>query len=356
MEHTQRTAQEEKDLRTVGILRKLALCLAVLLAVLGVVGVLCLKSINRLHDNLISVVERDEAQVTAAPEPSPTPDPFAAALRTDVDYYETGEVKEVPIYAKTQQDKFITSFLIVVHNGSVEDVNPQTDMMFIASFNALKQKLTVITLMRDMLVPMEDYGWKRLNAAYSLGGMGLLVNTVNSVFDLDIQNYVYTGTEDLKELADIIGGIPVELTAEEAAYLNEKCGCSLEAGPQTLNGEQAVTHLLDRTSGGTGDFGRTDRQLRVIASTLEYLRLNQDVDQMADLFAKILKRVRTNLDGETLGGIAKEVIRTDVLDFEGFRVPFDESYTETSQEGAFAVIPEVEKNKLLLRQALYSKE
>lgn len=348
--------QNEKDLRALRLLRKLAVGLAIALVVLVVVGVVALKSMNRLHDDLVSIVDRDETEATATPAPSPTPDPFADALRTDIDYYETGEVQEVPIYSKTQKDRFITSFLIVVHNGSVEDANPQTDMMFIASFNALQQKFTVVTLMRDMLVPMEGYGWKRLNAAYSLGGMGLLINTVNSVFDLDIQNYVYTGTEDLKELADIIGGVPAELTEEEAAYINEKCGSSLTAGLQTLNGEQAITHLLDRTSGGDGDFGRAERQLGVVSNTLSYLRLNQDLDQMTDLFAKIIKRVRTNLDGEILSGIAKEVIRTDVLAFEGFRVPFDESYTETSQDGAFAVIPEVEKNKLLIQQALYSKE
>lgn len=350
------TKKKKIKLPKLRFLRRLTLGLSIALAALIVVGVVCVKSMNKLYDNQVDIVERNHAEITATPAPSPTPDPFAAALRTDVDYYETGEVKEVPIYSKKQKDRFITSFLIVVHNGSVEDENPHTDMMFIASFNELKQQFTVISLMRDMLVPMEEQGWKRLNAAYSLGGIGMLVNTVNDVFELDIQNYVYTGTENLKELADIIGGIPVELTEEEAAYLNEKCGCALTAGAQTLNGEQAVTHLLDRTSGGNGDFGRTERQLRVINSTLSYLRLNQNLDQMTDLFAKIIKRVRTNLDMEILEGIAKTVIRTDVLSFEGFRLPFDESYTETSQDGAFAVIPEIEKNKLLLEQALYSKE
>lgn len=346
--------KKKSKLPKLRFLRRLTAGLAIALMVLVVVGVVALKSMNRLYDNLVDIVERDEAAATTAP--SPTPDPFAAALRTDVDYYETGEVKEVPIYSTKQKDRFITSFLIVVHNGDVEDENPQTDMMFIASFNELKQQFTVISLMRDMLVPMEGQDWKRLNAAYSLGGIGMLVNTVNDVFGLDIQNYVYTGTENLQELADIIGGIPAELTEEEAAYLNEKCGCNLTAGQQTLNGEQAVTHLLDRTSGGNGDFGRTERQLRVIRNTLSYLRLNQNLDQMTDLFAKIIKRVRTNLDMEILEGIAKTVIRTDTLSFEGFRLPFDNSYVETSQDGAFAVIPEVEKNKLLLEQALYAKE
>ena len=88
----------------------------------------------------------------------------------------------------------------------------------------------------------------------------------------------------------------------------------------------------------------------------DFLRLNQDVDQMTDLFLKIITRVRTNLDGEILEGIANKAIRTDELGFQGARVPFDDSYTETSQDGAFAVIPEVEKNKILLNQLLYSKE
>ncbi len=346
--------ENNNDARILKRLRITALSLAIALVLLCMGGVIGLKKLNRLHKDLVETVEQPDA--TATPAPSPTPDPFAAALSTDVDYYETGEIKKVPIYSQKQRDRFLYSFLIVIQNGSVEEEAPQTDMMFIASFNALKQQFTVVSLMRDMLVPIEGYGWKRLNAAYSLGGMGLLMNTLNSVFDLDLQNYVYTGTEDLAQLADIIGGIPATLTEEEAAYINGKCGGSLTAGQQQLNGKEAVIYLLDRTSGGTGDFGRTQRQLKMVEDALTYLRLNQDVDQMTDLFLKIITRVRTNLDGEILEGIANEAIRTDELGFQGARVPFDDSYTETSQDGAFAVIPEVEKNKILLNQLLYSKE
>jgi len=344
--------EQKKD--TVQVLKRVFCILLALFVVFSAVGIGCYLKLNRMYDGAIPVVVRPDGTVEF--DPAPTPDPFAAALDTTKDYYETGEIQEVPIYKQEQIDRFIFSMLVLVQNGNLNTENPQTDMMFIVSYSQIRQTFTVVSLMRDMLVPMGEDGWKRLNAAYARGGVGQLINTVNDLFGLDIQNYVYTGTEELASLADLIGGIRVELTEEEAAYVNNACASSLSAGAQTLTGEQAIVHLGDRTSDGTGDFGRSARQLSMIENTFHALRENHDRTQMVAIFTSIFQNIRTNIPFDTLAGIGYEMCLAEDLAVVTSRVPFDDSYTETSMDGAFALIPELKKNEILLMQTLYSKE
>ncbi len=160
-------------------------------------------------NNILGKMHRDKVEiVSAAPTEKasetalPTADPFSEALETDIDYYEMGEIKRIPIYEQSKIDKYITSVLVVVKNGSIQDDTHQTDMIFIVSWNSLQQKFTAVAIPRDILVPLDDYGWKRINAAYSYGDRGLLINTVNNCFGTDIQDYGLIRTDELAKLAD----------------------------------------------------------------------------------------------------------------------------------------------------------
>ena len=44
------------------------------------------------------------------------------------------------------------------------------------------------------------------------------------------------------------------------------------------------------------------------------------------------------------------------LTFATHRLPFDGSYTELNADGAYALLPAFEKDRILLRQALYGTE
>ena len=325
--------------------------LAILIVVFSVMGIF-----SRMRQDLVETVTGPSDQPDAAQIAAPTADPFEEALSTDTDYYETGEITKVPIYTQEKIDRFITSILVVVKNGSLEDGINQTDMIFVVSWNALLQKFTVIAIPRDTLVPLGDYGWKRINAAYTYGDRGMLINTINDVFGLDIQNYVLTGTDELSKMADEIGGIPVILTDGEASYLNQQLGCELSAGTQKLSGEQVITYLLDRTSDGKGALGRADCQLSVIHGTFGYLTETFDESFLRPFMNVVTKGIRSNMDFELLTGIGYEMVMSDDLSFVTLRVPFDDSFSEMTYDGGYAILPEFEKNRILLQQALYGKE
>lgn len=328
-----------------------AVLLVILIAVFSVMGIF-----SRMRQDLVETVAGPSDQQDAASIAAPTADPFAEALSTDTDYYETGEITKVPIYSQEKIDRFITSILVVVKNGSVEDAGNQTDMIFVVSWNTLLQKFTVIAIPRDTLVPLGDYGWKRINAAYTYGDRGLLINTINDAFGLDIQDYVLTGTDELSKMADEIGGIPVTLTEGEASYLNGQLGCALGAGEQKLTGEQIIAYLLDRTSDDKGALGRADCQLSVIRGTFKYLTDTFDETFLRPFMKVITSGIRSNMDFELLTGIGYEMVMSDDLSFVTLRMPFDDSFTEMTYDGGYAILPEFEKNRILLEQALYGKE
>lgn len=367
-QNTNRPAAPQKPLRKLRI-AFFALCIAfVLLTLLGIVlasRVPMLKEVRPFSCDsrgfhLIScgpeVVKRQYAPIDVDALPTPDAELFDEAMRRDVDLYETGEIKEVPIYEQKKIDKFIFTMLIVVQNGSVKDASAQTDMMFIASYNQLQQKFTAVSVARDMLVPLSETEWKRINAAYARGGIGQLINTVNDVFELDIQYYVLTGTDELAALADGIEGVPATLSEEEAKNLNAICGGSLTSGRQQLSGKEAVALLLDRTSDNKGDLGRADRQLEIVHEAFLYMQDKFDSEFLYPFFRTIFKSIKTNVDFETLRGVGYEMAVSEELVFETLRLPFDDAYTELNVDGAYALLPAFEKNRVLLRQALYGKE
>ncbi len=304
----------------------------------------------------VQTVKRQYAPIDVNSLPTPDAALFGEAMRADIDYYETGEIKEVPIYEQKKIDKFIFSMVIVVQNGSVASDERQTDVMYLASWNPLRQKFTVVSVARDTLVPLSEDEWKRINTAYARGGVGLLINTVNDVFELDIQNYVVTGTDELIALADAVGGIPATLSEEEAAYIGGACGTELKPGAQQLTGEQIVALLLDRTSDNKGDLGRADRQVEIVNDAFRYMQDQFDSEFLYPFFRTIFKSIRTNVDFETLRGVGYEMAVSDELTFETLRLPFDDAYTELNVDGAYALLPAFEKNRILLRQALYGKD
>lgn len=336
--------------------------LKIILIIVAVVAALILAGViygvsmwKRTHQNMVPTVQKDP-QAVATEHAVPSADPFAEALRTDIDYYETGEITQVPIYEQNKIDAYTINTIVIVQQGAIDSEPRQTDMIFLVSFNELEQRLTIVSLPRDMLLPTAEYGWKRIGTIYATGGIGLVINTVNECFDLGIQDYVYTGTEELAKLADIVNGVPATLTAAEAAYINEQTGSSLTAGSCRLTGKQAICYLSDRTSDDKGDLGRAEKQLALISDTFQDLTDTFDREYLVPLFVNIFDCIRTNFDFETLIGIGYEIAVSNDRVVVTVRMPFDDSYSEMMFEGAYSILPEIEKNKILLWQALFGKE
>lgn len=137
----------------------------------------------------------------------------------------------------------------------------------------------LMSIPRDLYVHIPSRGGSsKINAAYN-DGPAALIETVTSSLGIPVHRYMEVDFISFAGLVDGLGGVTVDF--EHPAY-DQKSGLFVpEAGPVTLDGDQALAYVRSRTYteviGGqervdpTGDLGRIVRQqafLRAVAGEL----------------------------------------------------------------------------------------
>lgn len=176
---------------------------------------------------------------------------------------------------------------------------PRSDTAMLVTFNQEKGTVTMTSFMRDTYVAIPGYSKNKLNAAYSLGGMSLLEKTLNVNFGVHVDGIVEVDFTQFEKIIDLLGGIDLELTKEEAAWINKKADSSLEAGVQHLNGRLAMWYSRNRTSNGGGDYSRTNRQ-RIVLNTLIETYKNAKLTTIVGMLDQILPMITTNMTKEEI--------------------------------------------------------
>lgn len=123
---------------------------------------------------------------------------------------------------------------------------------------------TLVSLPRDTLSDVPGNGQQKLNAAFSLGGGQLLVQTVEGLTGLRIDRYAEIGFGGFAGVVDAIGGVDMCL---DEPMQDPKAGLDLPAGCQTLNGAQALGYVRTRAS-AMADLDRVQRQREFLGALL----------------------------------------------------------------------------------------
>ena len=256
---------------------------------------------------------------------------------------------EIQVYSREQIDKFITGVLVIVQNEPLRNGSAEADLIYIASFNSLKQELTMAALENGLLVDTEEDGRISLGAAYASGGSGRLVNVVNACFELDIQNYVCTDAHSLAAMIDLLGGVKVKLSRAEAKYISDALGSDTPQGETLLTGTQCMVYALDDISDRM-TLGSARRGLRLLESGVLDMRKNATKENMMPLLAMMFNSTRTNLDLLTLTNLGYEILKAEDMEYKSFVIPCDGSW---KQDDGF-VTADLQKNTDFLRTHLYN--
>lgn len=172
----------------------------------------------------------------------------------------------------------------------------RTDSIMLARIDPKSKQVTIISLMRDTMVDMGEYGVNKLNTAYSLGGSAYTVEVVSELAGVPISHYAEIDFDGFRDAVDAVGGItvtvPVEINDPEA-------GGYLAAGEQTLNGEQALIlcrsrHTYDNIGTGKGDAYRAANQRMVVGALIKKI-LTSDPVTMVSTVQSLAGYVTTDL-------------------------------------------------------------
>lgn len=260
------------------------------------------------------------------------------------------------IYKEEAKSEDIINILLTGMDARGSETKSRSDTIILCSYNKVDNSVKLTSFMRDTWVNISNKGWGRINSATAYGGIGMLINTINDNFDLDVQNYVQIRFDDFAEVIDILGGIDIELTQSEINYINNKQhsddknwnnDITQEPGLVHLNGRQALWHCRNRTI-GNADFARTSRQRDVLTVLVEKAR-NMSVMQATELVYKMKDYVDMNIPISTIIDLAKNLILSDSdVSVETFNIPIDGLFNYANKNGASVIEINLDetKNKL----------
>ncbi len=112
----------------------------------------------------------------------------------------------------------------------------RTDTIMLAHLPPRGQPM-LISIPRDLYVPIPGMGSHKINAAFNDGGPQLLVQTIETLSGMRIDHYAEIGFGGFDRLVDAVGGVHMCLDRP----LNDPlAGLRLPAGCQDLDGAQAL--------------------------------------------------------------------------------------------------------------------
>lgn len=270
--------------------------------------------------------------------------------------------KGVTTYAKTPGYTNIALFGLDAREGELEG-GVNSDTIIIASINNLTKEVKLVSVYRDTYLQIDEGTYYKANAAYCRGGPAQALNMLNKNLDLNIKNYVSINFNALITTVDMLGGIDMDLTAEEAYWLDCYIGeTSLvsgvgsyqlpdeDGGTYHLNGVQATAYCRIRYTAGD-DFKRTERQRTVLMKILEKAK-GSSLKTLNNVVDSVLPQVVTNMSGVQLIGMALSVMRYDLTATTGF--PFDQYPCWVADDGQEMVVPwNLEDNVRQLHEFLF---
>lgn len=179
----------------------------------------------------------------------------------------------------------------------------RTDSMILTRVDPRNTKITMVSIYRDTMVDLKGYGKQKINAAYAFGGPSLAVKTVSELAGVPIHHYAEIDFNGFEDVVNALGGVDVDVPMD----INDSyAGEPLKAGPQTLNGSQALVLCRSRhayDAYGDGDMMRAANQRMVISAILKKI-MSSDVATMTSTVSTLANYITTDFSVSSILGFA----------------------------------------------------
>jgi LCP family protein required for cell wall assembly len=237
-----------------------------------------------------------------------------------------------------------------------------TDTILVASIGLTDNKLSLISLPRDLWVTSPIGINSKINSVYGqydvsrknlLGSVGTK-KVVSDVLGIPIHYNVTINFEVFKKIIDTLGGVEVEVenTFTDAEYpidgrendpviSNRYEKVTFSKGLEKMNGERALKYVRSRHGDGSEgtDFARSKRQQKVILAIKDKLMSPTfviNLSKIKELFSLYEKDIETNIKSEDLVSFFALYKRLNLTDFT--KVVLDDR--SSAESGGLLVSPE----------------
>lgn len=212
----------------------------------------------------------------------------------------------------------------------IRDDGTRADSAIICSINTKTGQITLTSILRDAYAYFEtephneESGkFSKINAAMSLGNINAYINCVESLYKIDIDNYVIVNFDSFEKIVDTLGGVTLEITEKEINEINnhqvrynhttiEKTFEGTK-GEMKLTGKQALAYCRIRKI--DSDNKRADRQKTTLIKIFEEAK-KASATQTLKLVKDMIPYVSTGFSKGDIIKIAKYALTENWLSYK----------------------------------------
>ena len=283
------------------------------------------------------------------------PDETETDPAENVEGLETVDASDVVLETVDVLEGDVVNIMLIGQDRRPGEERARSDSMILVSMNEKKGTIQLTSFMRDLYVQIPGYLDTRLNAAYRYGGTDLMNETFKVNFGLEIDGNVMVDFDEFTEIIEILGGVTLDISSAEARYMNNRSEATktFKAGSNYFNAEEALAFARMRYAAGN-DYGRTDRQRRVLMAIAYSLR-DAELKTIFTLIDQVLPHIVTNLTDAQI--VKYTTTGLGILAGGGEigtnRIPQDDAHYNANIRGMAVLVPDLEMCREDLKEFIY---
>ena len=214
-----------------------------------------------------------------------------------------------------------------------DDGGGNTDTILLGMLDIKNQKLNAVSVPRDTLVNV-SWGTKKVNTIYSNNtpedatdaekGAGLLAG-FKDILGYTADFYVHIDMRAFEKLVDTIGGVYFDVPIDMEYYdPKQDFWMNIKAGPQTLNGVDALKVVRFRADYPDADLGRIRTQQEFLKATAKQLLQIGNIPKINEFAQIFTEYVDTSLTINHIAWLGQQFLKLDEDDISFFKMPGDE--------------------------------
>src|SRR5690625_201280 len=168
----------------------------------------------------------------------------------------------------------------------------RSDAIMVMQLDPEDDSISIVSIPRDTRTEIVGQGIQdKINHAFAFGGAEMSIATVEELLDIDLDYYVSINMDGLVELVNELGTITIH---NDIAW-SEK-GYDFTEGKMVMDGDQTKAFVRMRKQDPSGDFGRTQRQRKVIEGIINEGAQVGSVPKFSSMMDILGTNMSTNID------------------------------------------------------------
>lgn len=193
----------------------------------------------------------------------------------------------------------------------------RTDVLTLVTLDPISHTAALLSIPRDLYVPLPGLDQQRINTAYYWGevnhlpggGPALIEKTIQQDLGVAVQRYAVIDFEGFKKIVDAVGGVEIDVPHKivDTQYPTPDYGTetlTIPAGRIHMDGELALKYV--RTRHADSDLGRNTRQQQVLLAIRDKALSLGSLDRLPDVLNAVGDSLQTDLTLPEMLSLAKQ--------------------------------------------------